>query len=62
MRLVIILASGSEVGYDVHERMRFRVEVDGAVRILERGRLGLWRTRIYHPAADRWSSIRVERV
>lgn len=61
MRLVISLAGGHDVAYAVTDRMRFRVEHDGAIRILERGRFGLWRTRIYHPAADRWSTIRVER-
>lgn len=55
------MASGPEVAYHVDERMRFRVEPDGAVRILERGWLGLWRTHAYHPPADRWTSIRVER-
>lgn len=64
MRLVLVFGnfSNAEVAYDVHDRMRFRVEADGGVRVLERGPLGLWWTTIaYHPPSDRWTSIRVER-
>lgn len=61
MRLILVMASGHEVAYVVHERMRFRVEADASVRILERGRLGFWRTHAYHPPGDRWTMIRIER-